>query len=957
MFRTMSRLCLLMVAAMAAVATWATPVMTTEGGGVVVTGDAYRVRFVRDTVEMTYELRGRDGQWKPVNAGRDKLTFGLIKGDQLLQASNQRATWTTTTGPGYVAISRQTVLGLTGRIVLDLECLCADSGMLIGYRLDGEVSSAAFWCPPRLTLTPADWDEYAFYAADGRRHSGKISDLQPLPAYAGVSPWGPEGDTVARFDDRHPALIVRSASDSRGLGIVYLNYAQAWQGAAGFLQHHTPGALLLYCGYSPATGDAVKWAWLAPFANPDPTAEAAQVEALVEQGKALTAAFQPPAQTVPQDWLKPLADFPAALRHSEPVKDINDAVVYTVNEDVNTPEGVAMAAKTGSDVLIRGWFKWGQAPPVSKWRDLVPQVHALGALFGGGITCSALYDNENGLTKAQLLDMATRGSAGQLVDAWDNPGCRHGSLSSPAYRQYLLRWCKEQIDAGADYLFMDESNAALSEREGYDDYSLKDFRQYLLEACPQTRGLGPRDARWGTDWGVTLADPQVCPTGDMTSFDYRAYLRALGVLDKPLVEKNRLLPAWWQFRPYRDDRAWREITDAIRAYARERGKTVLISGNGIVPYVDLQVLGVWDKWLVKDGRVDLSESQLPYWRSLVERGRKVAGKRVPVVLFHDWGFGDIPFPWMAAPPPEREIWMRTRGAEIYAAGGFFAFPVLGPFGCNAAEDGTLPLIARQAAFYQSHRDLYLQSRWVGCEQMTSAADKLSLAASWNPQRQALVVHAINRDRSLQARSGVTIHLPLSKLPRSCSIISPDYAGEQPGTCRLSGDGVDLTLPRLEAYAVAVLTYGGEIDLSRLADPAYVRPVPRWGRPEGNEFPVRADLSVQNDDQLGSYLQGMLHQELRNPPTFIVNAQSEGRLQVHVRAVAAAGARLEYRVDGKVVQTVDLPDRDGKNDGNAQEYNQTFDFVIPAGRHRLTMDNTGGDWAVIDWYSLRGKFSD
>lgn len=957
MCKGLPRLSFLLIASMAGLAAWAAPVMITEGGTVLITGDGYRVRFVRGTVEMTYELRSTDGQWKPAVATSDKLTYGLMNGDQLLQASKQRATWTTTNGDGYIAISRQMVLGLTGRIVLDLECLCTDSGVLMGYRIDGDVSKATFWCPPRMALTSGDWDEYAFYAADGQRHSGKISSLQPTPAYAGVSPWGAQGDTVARLDDNHPALIVRSVAANRALGIVFVDYDGAWQGASSFLQQHTPGSLLLYCGYSPAGGDAFKWAWLAPIGSADPAAEATRVADLVKQGETLVKGYQPPAQTVSEDWLKPLPDFPVALRRPQPVKDINDAVVYTVNEDTNTADGVAMAAKAGSDVLIRGWFKWGQAPPVNKWAPLVDQIHAQGALFGGGITCSALYDNENGLTKEQVLDMATRGPAGQLVDAWDNPGVRHGSLSCPAYRKYLLRWCNEQIDAGVDYLFMDESNAAISETEGYDDYSLRDFRQYLLGVCPQTRGLGPRDARWGTDWGISLADPQVCPTGDMTSFDYRAYMKALGVLDKPVVEKNRLAALWWPFRAYRDDKAWREITDAIRAYGRERRRTILISGNGIVPYVDLQVLGVWDRWLVKGGHVDLSDNQVPYWRSLVERGRKTAGKRVPVVLFHDWGFGEPPFPWMAVAPSEREIWMRTRGAEIYAAGGFFAFPVLGPFGCNAAEDATLPLIARQTAFYQSHRDLYLQSRWVGCQETKSSADKLSLAAWWSPKRQALVIHAINRDPALQPRTGVTLHLPIGTVPTGCTVVSPDYTGEQAGTCRKNGDGVDLTLSRLEAYSVAILTFGNDIDLSRLTDPTYARPTPRWARPEVSEFRVRADGSVDNDDQLSTFLQGMLHKELRNPPTFIAKALGEGRLEVHVRAVATAGARLEYRIDGKLAQSEELPDRDGKNDGNVQEYDQTYTFVIPAGEHRLTVDNTGGDWAVIDWYGFRGKFGD
>ena len=111
------------------------------------------------------------------------------------------------------------------------------------------------------------------------------------------------------------------------------------------------------------------------------------------------------------------------------------------------------------------------------------------------------------------------------MDAWDTPGLRHGSLSSPAYLDYLFRWCREQIDAGADYLFMDETGAALSEKEGYDDHSLADFRSYLTRDCPQTRGWLPADPRWHDVWGIPLEDGEVCPDGSMASFSYRACLR------------------------------------------------------------------------------------------------------------------------------------------------------------------------------------------------------------------------------------------------------------------------------------------------------------------------------------------------------------------------------------------------------------------------------------------------
>ena len=97
--------------------------------------------------------------------------------------------------------------------------------------------------------------------------------------------------------------------------------------------------------------------------------------------------------------------------------------------------------------------------------------------------------------------------------------------------------------------------------------------------------------------------------------------------------------------------------------------------------------------------------------------------------------------------------------------------------------------------------------------------------------------------------------------------------------------------------------------------------------------------------------------MRNPPTFVVNALAPGKLLVKVRAVAMAGARLEYRVDGAVAQSVDLPDLDKKNAGDLPEYDRVFEFPVPAGKHRLPLDNVGGDWAVLTWLEFQGDFGD
>lgn len=978
-------LCILLTASFAAAA----PTVQEEAKGVVVTGEQYRATFVRETMDVMLEIKGTDGQWHTA-VKRGAVTFAYFRGDESHTAGGLRATWTVHRSDHTVVIGQQAVLDPATSTILDLHYLCTDSGVLLGARLAQRIpddGQGRLWSPPRMGLSPADWAGYLFWGSDGKLHEGRIADLAPPPAYAGVSPWEQQGDTVKTLEPNHPALIVKSSSWGADLGVVFVHYADRWAGSQMFLQRHTPTALWLYAGYSPvARAQSPLWAWLAPFPQADTPTNAARVERLVREGESLVKAFRPISQPVPEEWTRPLPDFPPALRRREPVRDINEAVVFTVNEFTASDDAVALARKVGSDVLIRGWFKWAQAPPVQTYRDIPAKVHQIGALFGGGITCSALYDNENGIAQAQLLDMATRGPAGQLIDAWDTPDIRHGSLSSPAYLDYLFRWCREQMDAGANYLFMDEHTAALSGLEGYDDHSLSDFRRYLLRDCPQTRGWTPHDPRWMSELKIDLRDPQICPTGNMESFNYRAYLKAKGCLDNPTGANNTFSVLWHQFRAHRDDRAWKTLTDRIRAYAREKGRTVLISANGIAKYVDLQVLGVWGQWVTKDGHIDLTQSQLPYWRSLVMRGQEsvrdsgvraasnvartplnlrmsvTAERRVPVVLFHDWGFGDPPFPWLAVPPSEREVWMRTRGAEIYAAGGFFAFPVLGPFGCDAGRDGTLPTIAKQTRFYQTHRDLYLRGRYLGSEPLRSVGAVserlLSLAAWWSDQPRALLLHVINRNLKegrLLSQKNVGIEVPVNKIPQKVTVISPDWEGERPAICRKTGNGVEVTLTDLEAYAVVLLHYTDDVDLHRVKDPARVVPVSVWARPARSEFRVRANGSVEHASELNGFLQGILHTHLRNPPTFFVNAVGEAKLSIKVRAVAATGARLEYRVDGKTMQTVDLPDRDGKNDGDAAEYDQVFTFVIPAGQYRITLDNVGRDWLTVSWLEFQGTF--
>jgi hypothetical protein len=647
------------------------------------------------------------------------------------------------------------------------------------------------------------------------------------------------------------------------------------------------------------------------------------------------------------------AEFPAELRRTRPVDDIGRAVVYTINESIVAPAELELARRTGSDVLIRGWFKWHDAPQFGRYAGLVPQAHAMGALFGGGITCSALYDGENGLSEAQVRDFATRDAEGRLVDAWNTPGCRHGTLSNPAYLEYLLSWCKQQIDAGADYLFMDEIDAALHAHEGFDDYAIADFRAFLLDRHGR-QGWTPTDARWRETFQIDLSDARTTADGTMNAFAYRGYLAAHGLTATPNAPTNPLAASWQDFRQHRDQRAWKWLREAIRAHAAAQGRHVLLSGNGLARGVDLQVLGVWGHWRAHEGRVDLSDNQIHHWASTVVAGHELAGRRVPVVFFHDWGFGG--FPWMQVPPEDRRLWMRVRGAEIYAAGAFFAFPVLGPFGNDCRNDGTLAEVVRQSEFYHRHASLYLDAELLGFEPLDADQPDVSLALWRQPSSESLALHVINR----RARDGqpvvrdVKVRVPVAALPKQLRLVSPDWPDERTARAAIVDGRLEVSIPQLEAYTVAILSFD-RLPTVALGGRRFAVE-PRWARPERSEFAVGDGGRIERADMLPGILQGMLHPPMRNPPTFEVDMPDGGSLRIGLRSVSTLGAKLQWRVDGQVRQTIDVADRDGKNDAMAGELNDTLTFAIPPGRHRLTLDNVGPDWVSIAWYAIDGKIA-
>lgn len=123
-------------------------------------------------------------------------------------------------------------------------------------------------------------------------------------------------------------------------------------------------------------------------------------------------------------------------------------------------------------------------------------------------------------------------------------------------------------------------------------------------------------------------------------------------------------------------------------------------------------------------------------------------------------------------------------------------------------------------------------------------------------------------------------------------------------------------------------------------------------------PVSAKVShdgvVDGEDRLAKVLHGLKHHEpLHNPATFELDARDPCRFHIRVVAVSPhGGAKLVVTIDGKKVLERELAEADiVKNaDGTGKDVICSID--VPAGKHKLTVSNTGIDWCDVR-YQLDG----
>lgn len=524
----------------------------------------------------------------------------------------------------------------------------------------------------------------------------------------------------------------------------------------------------------------------------------------------------------------------AARAISTPTDDLTVFAFSQVGTNESDPQVLALAP----DIVMRAWQAWDGVGTKTGDYDFsyTSACQAAGIRFIGGTTATAMF-KEQWASEAEFESMATRDASGApVVHNKILPNLYRGTLANPDYRAYLLNICKVQIDGGVDGLYFDEINqdfegANFDFNEGFDDYHLADFNAFLLSMFPGGDGFATFAGITNTN--LLRAD---VPSNDLTNnFNYRRYLATKGWASNPLMPANPLAALWGppaisratatptrftdQAEVYR---YWPAIVEELRGYALQQyGRKLLISTNGLYPFVDFQGVGLFDYNgddgstsgpgvdyvpTTPSGQLDGSRSLQAAFQGLYSRSAALA-PGAPVVIFLDWPSG--PFSrYLALPASQRQDYWRIYAAEAYANGLFFAFHLMDTIGDpSATTQGMMPLFQGLTGYYRAHAGLYHQTAISTVKATTSLPN--ATVTTWDqasPQRR--LVHVINHAYSggLEPQMDVTVTIPSTLPPRTVTLASPDIAIDASLPFTYEADRISVTLPRLDAYDVIVVSY-------------------------------------------------------------------------------------------------------------------------------------------------------
>lgn len=136
--------------------------------------------------------------------------------------------------------------------------------------------------------------------------------------------------------------------------------------------------------------------------------------------------------------------------------------------------------------------------------------------------------------------------------------------------------------------------------------------------------------------------------------------------------------------------------------------------------------------------------------------------------------------------------------------------------------------------------------------------------------------------------------------------------------------------------------GTRQDLDLLARGGWDTPAPEGA------VPVDPFAGVPEGTVLPRYLHGVRnHRALHNPVEFAVEYAEPGSFAVQVGNTSGwGGSRLIILIDGKEALRRDFP---GETQAAIKSNQGWYSVPVPAGKHRIRVDNDGADWCMIESY--------
>lgn len=124
----------------------------------------------------------------------------------------------------------------------------------------------------------------------------------------------------------------------------------------------------------------------------------------------------------------------------------------------------------------------------------------------------------------------------------------------------------------------------------------------------------------------------------------------------------------------------------------------------------------------------------------------------------------------------------------------------------------------------------------------------------------------------------------------------------------------------------------------------------WSSPvEHNIYIIHPNGTIEGDLLLLSgFVYGRWHQQRTLNPIFNVMMLKDGKMIMRINSVGAGSAKLVVYVDDDKTKEIFLQDRDGKSNENVDEYGIFIEIELPAGVHKIKIDNEGFDWFTWDY---------